>query len=59
MTDECGHAAGGAGRGSPWSGVFSLVGTVIALALLRRSSRPAELFVRAAVSLTPLSMVPP
>lgn len=41
------------------TGVFSVVGVVIAAALLRWSSRPAERFVRTAVSLTVISLVPP
>lgn len=41
------------------TGVFSLVGVVTAVALLRWSTRPAELFVRATVGLTALSLVPP
>lgn len=41
------------------TGVFSLVGVVIAAALLRLSSRPAELFVRTTVVLTAVSLVPP
>jgi hypothetical protein len=35
------------------------VGTVIAVALLRWSARPAERFVRTALSLTAISLVPP
>ena len=38
---------------------FSVVGVVIAAALLRWSARPAELFVRTAVSLTAISLVAP
>ena len=38
---------------------FSLVGVVLAAALLRWSSRPDTLFVRVAVGLTVLSLVPP
>ena len=41
------------------TGFFSLVGTVLALALLRWSARPAERFVWAAVSLTAISFIPP
>ena len=41
------------------TGFFSLVGTVIAAALLRWSARPAERFVWTAVSLTAASLVPP
>lgn len=41
------------------TGFFSVVGIVIAGALLRWSARPAERFVRAAVSLTAISLVPP
>lgn len=41
------------------TGFFSVVGIVIAAALLRWSARPARLFVRTAVSLTALSLVPP
>jgi hypothetical protein len=41
------------------TGFFSVVGVVIAAALLRWSARPAELFVRTAVSLTAISLVPP
>ena len=41
------------------TGVFSLVGVVIAAALLRWSARPAERFVWTAVSLTAISLVPP
>nr|WP_258544610.1 DUF6069 family protein [Micromonospora provocatoris] len=41
------------------TGFFSLVGVVIAAALLRFSARPARRFVWTAVSLTALSMVPP
>ncbi|MDO3686382.1 DUF6069 family protein [Micromonospora sp. C28ISP2-4] len=41
------------------TGFFSLVGVVIAAVLLRFSARPARLFVRTAVALTALSMVPP
>lgn len=38
---------------------FSVVGMVIAVALLRWSARPAERFVWTAVSLTAISFVPP
>ena len=41
------------------TGVFSIVGVVIAGALLRWSDRPKEHFVRTAVALTTLSLVPP
>lgn len=41
------------------TGVFSLVGVVIAAALLRWSDRPSEQFVRTTVALTTLSLVPP
>jgi hypothetical protein len=41
------------------TGFFSLVGVVIAAALLRWSARPAELFVWTAVTLTGISLVPP
>jgi hypothetical protein len=41
------------------TGFFSAVGIVIAAALLRWTARPAELFVRTAVSLTAISLVPP
>ncbi|MER6188295.1 DUF6069 family protein [Streptomyces sp. NPDC001652] len=41
------------------TGFFSVLGTVIAAALLRWSARPAERFVWTAVSLTALSWVPP
>ena len=41
------------------TGCFSLVGVVIAAALLRWSARPAERFVRTTVSLTAVSLVPP
>jgi hypothetical protein len=40
------------------TGVFSVVGTVIAAALRRWSARPAERFVWTAVSLTAISLVP-
>jgi hypothetical protein len=41
------------------TGVFSVVGIVIAVAVLRWSARPAERFVWTAVSLTAISLVPP
>ncbi|MFC4005956.1 DUF6069 family protein [Nonomuraea purpurea] len=41
------------------TGFFSIVGVVIAVALLRWSARPAERFVWTAVSLTAISLVPP
>lgn len=41
------------------TGFFSVVGIVIAAALLRWSARPAERWVQAAVSLTTVSLVPP
>jgi hypothetical protein len=41
------------------TGVFSLVGTVIAAALLRWSARPVERFLWTAVSLTLVSLIPP
>ena len=41
------------------TGFFSVVGIVIAAALLRWSARPAERFVRTAVTLTGISLVPP
>ncbi len=41
------------------TGVFSVVGIVIAAALRRWSARPAERFVWTAVSLTAISLVPP
>jgi Family of unknown function (DUF6069) len=41
------------------TGVFSVVGIVVAAALLRWSSRPSETFVRTTVALTALSLVPP
>jgi hypothetical protein len=41
------------------TGVFSVVGVVIAVALLRWSARPAERFVWTTVSLTAISLVPP
>ena len=41
------------------TGFFSVVGVVMAAALLRWSARPAERFVRTAVTLTAISLVPP
>jgi hypothetical protein len=41
------------------TGFFSVVGIVIAAALLRWSARPAQRFVWTAVSLTVISFVPP
>ncbi|WP_433469827.1 DUF6069 family protein [Spirillospora sp. CA-128828] len=41
------------------TGFFSLVGIVIAVALLRWSARPAARFVWTAVSLTAISLIPP
>lgn len=41
------------------TGFFSVVGCVIAVALLRWSARPAERFVWTAVTLTAISLVPP
>ncbi|MGH1564308.1 DUF6069 family protein [Mumia sp. DW29H23] len=41
------------------TGFFSVVGVVIAAALRRRSTRPADRFVRTTVALTALSFVPP
>jgi Family of unknown function (DUF6069) len=41
------------------TGFFSVVGIVIAAALLRWSARPAQRFMRTAVSLTAISLVPP
>lgn len=41
------------------TGFFSIVGTVIAVALLRWSARPAQRFVWTAVPLTAVSFVPP
>ncbi|MGC1210222.1 MAG: DUF6069 family protein [Micromonospora sp.] len=41
------------------TGFFSVVGVVIAIALLRWSARPAERFVWTAVSLTAISLIPP
>lgn len=41
------------------TGIFSVVGVVIAAALLRWSSHPARRFVWTAVTLTALSLVPP
>lgn len=53
------------GERIPWSGFavvtgfFSVVGIVIAVALLRRSARPGRRFVWTAVPLTAVSLVPP
>jgi Family of unknown function (DUF6069) len=41
------------------TGFFSVVGVVMAAALLRWSARPAERFVQTAVTLTAISLVPP
>ena len=41
------------------TGLFSVVGVVIAVALLRWSARPADRFVWTAVTLTVISLVPP
>ena len=41
------------------TGFFSVVGIVLAAGLLRWSARPAERFVRTAVCLTAISLVPP
>jgi hypothetical protein len=41
------------------TGFFSVVGVVIAVALLRWSARPAERFVQTAATLTAISLVPP
>ena len=41
------------------TGFFSVVGVVIAIALLRWSARPAERFMWTAVSLTAVSLIPP
>ena len=41
------------------TGVFSVVGIVIAAALLRWSTHPAERFVQTALTLTAISLVPP
>jgi len=41
------------------TGFFSVVGIVIAAAILRWSARPADRFVRTAVTLTGISLVPP
>jgi hypothetical protein len=41
------------------TGFFSVVGVVIAAALLRWSARPAQRFAQTAVSLTAISLVPP
>jgi Family of unknown function (DUF6069) len=56
---------GDAGEAVPVSGVavltgfFCVVGAVLAVALRRWSARPATAFVRVAVALTALSLVPP
>lgn len=55
----------GSGRTIPLSGFavmtafFSIVGVVLAAALLRWSARPAQRFVQVAVTLTAISLVPP
>lgn len=41
------------------TGFFSVVGVVIAAALLRWSARPTVRFIRTAVTLTAISLVPP
>ena len=41
------------------TGLFSVVGVVLAAALLRWSARPAERFLWTATSLTAISLVPP
>ncbi|MEU6423926.1 DUF6069 family protein [Streptomyces spiralis] len=41
------------------TGFFSVMGIAIAVALLRRSARPARRFLWTAVSLTAISLVPP
>ncbi|MFC7485870.1 DUF6069 family protein [Knoellia sp. CPCC 206453] len=41
------------------TGVFSVVGVVIATALLRWSTQPARRFVQVSVTLTAISLVPP
>ena len=41
------------------TGVFSVVGIVIAAALLRWTARPAQRFVQTAVTLTAISLLPP
>ncbi len=41
------------------TGFFSLLGAALAMALLRWSARPAQRFLRAALLLTVLSLVPP
>lgn len=41
------------------TGIFSVVGIGIAAAILRWSARPARSFVRAAVTLTAISLLPP
>src|SRR6185312_7592370 len=41
------------------TGFFSVVGVVIAASLLRWSAQPADRFVRTALTLTAISLVPP
>ncbi|PUA81383.1 DUF6069 family protein [Nocardioides currus] len=41
------------------TGFFSVIGVLIAAALLRWASRPAHVFVRTALALTLVSLVPP
>lgn len=41
------------------AGVFSVIGIAIAAALRRWSARPAQVFVRVAITLTAISLVPP
>jgi hypothetical protein len=41
------------------TGFFSVVGVVLAAALLRWSTRPAERFVQTTVALTAISLIPP
>lgn len=41
------------------TGLFSIIGVVIAAALLRWSARPAQRFLQTAVTLTAISLVPP
>ena len=41
------------------TGFFSVVGVLLAAALLRWSARPAERFVQTAVTLTAISLMPP
>ena len=41
------------------TGFFSVLGVVLAVALLRWSARPAERFVQTALTLTAISLVPP